>query len=147
MLLTVTERLAFDRHTANHSITLVTHGTKLRRHKHEVSICSGIGFKCNTFRLCHELLLGLWIKQVHLHLCRKRFVGGVDNTVAKHGLVAHSHEARHVRHNHHALLRHGCSLDKGVVHILIVSITKQTPCGHTLRKRELQVHIALTVCL
>ena len=56
-----------------------------------------------------------------------------------------AHEARHVRLHHHLLACYSLSLDSGRVHLLVVSQTKEAPCGGTLRKSERDGNFALSI--
>ena len=70
---------------------------------------------------------------------------GVADASCDDSLVAMAHEARHVRLHHHLLACYCLSLDSGRVHLLVVSQTKEAPCGGTLRKSERDGNFALSI--
>ena len=70
---------------------------------------------------------------------------GVADASCDDSLVAMAHEARHVRLHHHLLACYCLSLDSGRVHLLVMSQTKEAPCGGTLRKSERDGNFALSI--
>ena len=95
--------------------------------------------------LSEDNLAGFSLKDFDASSTLESIGSGVADASCDDSLVAMAHEARHVRLHHHLLACYSLSLDSGRVHLLVVSQTKEAPCGGTLRKSERDGNFALSI--
>ena len=109
--------------------------------------CRLIGFHGEGSRLFIDYLLSLRIQKLHLCRSADQMVGGIHDTGADGGGISFANKARCIRLYHHILLGNGLVLEDGIIHLLVVSQSDETPGGDAFRQRKFQGNDSLCIRL